>query len=107
MSRWLFGVLARVRSLAAERRVSFTGKSLRGISELELGLDAEDVCEFLSSLSPRDSAGRIRSTSTSEWLYVFRSSILENRVYVKLILRDDCVIVSFHLDEEKQNEKGE
>ena len=54
---------------------------------------------FESHPSPTDSARRIRSTRSSEWLYVFKPVVAETVLYVKVVLRNDCVVVSFHKDE--------
>ena len=48
---------------------------------------------------PGDSAGRIRSSVSGEWLYVFKPTIAETVLYVKVVLRSDCVVASFHRDE--------
>jgi len=41
-------------------------------------------------------------TTTAEWLYVFRPLVVGVRRYVKIVLRRDCVVVSFHDDEGPQ-----
>jgi hypothetical protein len=38
---------------------------------------------------------------TGEWAYVLPGTVL----YVKLILRNDCVVVSFHEDEGEDHEE--
>jgi len=96
MSRWLSGILARVRALASAGRVRFTHKALRELAGLGLGLDHDDCCEVLRKLTTSDSAGRIESGITGEWMYVFKPSVAGMRLYLKLILRADCIVVSFH-----------
>lgn len=54
---------------------------------------------MLASLNAEDSAGRMRSTSTDEWLYVWKPRVFEATLYVKLLVRSDCVVVSFHEDD--------
>jgi hypothetical protein len=76
-----------------------TGKVLNELAALDLGLGPEDVREVLCTLTPRDSSCRLRSESTAEWMYVWKPEICEMIVYVKVILRSDCVVVSFHEDE--------
>jgi Motility quorum-sensing regulator, toxin of MqsA len=77
--------------------VRLTVKALTEARELDLG--ANDVIDALLALSPTDSAGRMRSTRSSEWRYVFNPMVGETVLYVKVALRDDCVVVSFHKDE--------
>jgi hypothetical protein len=96
MPRWLPRILARVRRLAAERRVRFTLKALQELQTLDL--DADDAVDVLGGLGVRDSAGRLASTATAEWMYVFRPRIGEARLYLKLVVRTDCIVVSCHED---------
>ena len=96
MPRWLKGVLARIHELADARKVRLTHKALRELGTLGLGLDEDDCCEVLQNLSAADFADRIESEITSEWMYIFKLKVAGTDLYVKLILRSDCVIVSFH-----------
>ena len=96
MPRWLQNVLARVRELASAGKVRFTHKALRELASLELGLDQDDACDVLKRLTATDSSGRIRSVSSGEWMYVFKPTVTGARLYLKLILRRDCIIISFH-----------
>ena len=107
MPRWLSKVLTRIRALAAARDVLFTLKALRELAGLELGLDAEDACEVLAELTAEDSAGRVASAATGEWMYLFKPQVSEMILYVKVILRNNCVVVSFHEDEDGSDEDGE
>lgn len=100
MPRWLSKVLARIRALAAARNVPVTLKALRELAGLELGLDEEDACEVLAQLTAADSAGRMASAATGEWMYLFKPQVAETIVYIKVILRNDCVVISFHEDED-------
>jgi hypothetical protein len=99
MPRWLPRVLTRVRELAAERAVSFTLKARRELDSLGIGLDEEDACDVLARLTTGDSAGRLQSAWTGEWMYLFKPRLAGVVLYVKLILRKDCLVVSFHEDE--------
>jgi hypothetical protein len=99
MPNWLPKILTRVGELAAARRVLFTLKARRELAALELGVDEEDVCDVLERLTAEDSAGRFASAATGEWMYVFKPSLAGMVLYVKLILRSDCIVVSFHEDE--------
>lgn len=98
--RWLAGVLARIRRLAADRRVRLTYKARRELAEIDLGLDLLDACDVLESLRARDWSGRALSEETAEWMYMFKPSVAGVVVYVKLVLRGDCVVISFHEDDD-------
>ena len=99
MPRWLRPVLARIRELAAKRRVRFTLKALRELSLLDLDLDEDDVCDVLSTLERSQSAGRRLADQTGEWMYVFKPTVGGIVIYAKVILRTDCILVSFHEDD--------
>ena len=101
--RWLPAALARIRELARRRQVRFTLKGLRELAALDMGIDEGDACEVLARLSGGDCAGRLRSRTTGEWMYVFRPKVGEILMYVKVILRADCVVISFHEEEEDEN----
>ena len=99
MPRRVTRVLTRVRELGAARKVRFTLKARRELASLEPGLDEEDACEILANLTAEDSAGRLESAATGEWMYLFKPQLSGTALYIKLILRSDCVVVSFHEDE--------
>ncbi|MBK6691773.1 MAG: type II toxin-antitoxin system MqsR family toxin [Myxococcales bacterium] len=99
MPRWLPRVLTRVRELATARKVLFTLKARRELVGLGFGLDEEDACDVLEKLADEDSAGRLESETTGEWMYLFKPSLAGVVVYVKIMLRNDCIVVSFHEDE--------
>jgi hypothetical protein len=99
MPGWLPRILNSIHELAVKREVRFTLKALREVAGLGLGLDPMDVCDVLAHLSSEDSAGRLRSELTGEWLYIFKPQIASTVLYVKLILRSGCLIMSFHEDE--------
>jgi hypothetical protein len=96
--RWLPRVLTRIHTLATDRRVSFTLKARRELALLGDGLDEEDACELLAALTPPDSAGRLRSSVTGEWMYIFKPALDDKLLYIKILLRTDCIVVSFHED---------
>ena len=96
MPRWVQLVLARVHLLARAGQVRFTHKALRELAALDLGLDQDDCCDVLKELTATDSAGRTRSAITGEWMYVFKTTVTGTQLYLKLILRADCIIISFH-----------
>ena len=99
MASWLTRVLKQIQALAAQGRVRFTTKALFELEELEPELAEEDVYDLLTRLRRGDFTGRLRSRSTGEWMYVFKPSVEETVVYVKLILRSQCILISFHEDE--------
>ena len=103
MRRWLHEVLARIRELASQREVRFTHKALRELATLDLGWDQDDCCGILEELTVTDSAGRIRSVITGEWMYVFKPTVTGTRLYLKLVVRRDCIVISCH---EEENENG-
>jgi hypothetical protein len=104
--RWLPTVLARIRELAAQRRVRFTMKALRGLAALDMGLDEEDACDVLANLATSEFDERLRSKKTGEWMYVFKPEVGEVIVYLKVILRNDCVVISFHEEEDQSHEEN-
>jgi hypothetical protein len=89
-------VLDRIRTLAASGKVSFTLKGLRELAALELGLDEGDACELLAALRADDFRSRLASDATGEWLYVFHPRFAGTLLYVKVILRAECIVISFH-----------
>ncbi len=79
--------------------MAFTIKARRELAGLGLGLDPEDARDVLMDLNAADSVGRKASATTGEWLYIFKPTVDTTLVYVKVILRTDCIVVSFHADE--------
>lgn len=99
MPRWLPRVLSRVHRLAAEGKVQFTEKALGELAALDLGLNEHDGAEVVVGLTARECAGRVFSPETAEWLYVFTPLVAGTALYVKLVLRAHCVVISFHREE--------
>src|SRR5439155_18711448 len=99
----LAGILRRVRVLAAEGKLRFTLTAVGGLAAI--GLDATDACESLEDLRAADFVKRFVSEATGEWMYVFKPKVGGMLVYVKLILRRGCVVVSFHEDEDGDDEE--
>ncbi|MGH7575282.1 MAG: type II toxin-antitoxin system MqsR family toxin [Longimicrobiales bacterium] len=98
MPGWLAKALRRIHALAAALRIRLTYKANR--EAVGLGLDLEDVRQLLMGLTVGESAGRQASAATGEWLYIFKPGVGGVRLYLKLILRDDCVVVSCHDDDD-------
>ena len=104
MPRGLDKILRRVRALAVARKVRITFKALRELAAL--GLDATDTCEVLEGLKTPDFVKRLASDATREWMYVFNPHVGGISIYLKLILRDRCVVVSFHEDKDEDDEEN-
>lgn len=75
-----------------------------GASALDAGLDEEDARHVLANLEASDFVERAVSKKTGEWLYVFKPGVGGVGVYVKVVLRGDCIVISFHEDEGQINE---
>ena len=105
MPRWLPRLLRHIHELVGRGQVRFTFKALRELAELRAGLDAQDACDVLTALTARDFAKRLESEATGEWMYVFKPAVAGIVVYLKLIVRTDCVVVSFHEDEGETDEE--
>lgn len=106
MPRWLARLLRRVHELAGRGHVRFTLKAIRELAALGAGLDAQDGCDVLVGLTAKDFAKRFESEITGEWMYVFKPSLASTTVYLKLILRAECLVVSFHEDEGESDEQS-
>jgi hypothetical protein len=103
MPRWLTTALGRIRALAADGKVRLTLRALRELSAL--GLDVDDAMAVIAGLRAADSAGRVVSEGTGEWLYVFKPQVGGTTVYLKLAVRTDCIVVSFHVDQEDHHDE--
>ncbi len=104
MPGWIPRILTLIRDLAKRRRVRLTYKARREVAALGIGLDQTDVCDVLARLTREETVGRQASEHTGEWMYVFRPRLAETVVYLKVILRSDCVVISFH--EEDGEDEG-
>jgi hypothetical protein len=104
MPRWLAPLVRRIHRLVAAGRVRMTLKAVRELALLEFGLDEQDACDVLAALEEEDFARRLASARTGEWLYVFKPRIGGRLLYVKLVVRRDCIVVSFHEEVEDEEE---
>ena len=104
MPRWLPRLLRRIHELAGRGQVRLTLKAARELAALGAGLDVQDACDVLVALAEDDFAQRLASEHTGEWMYVFKPSVAGTLVYLKLVLRAECVVVSFHEDEGEADE---
>jgi len=102
--RWLAAVLERIHELASQGRVYFTLKALRELAALDVGLDEEDAQHVLANLAAGDFVERIASRKTGEWMYVFKPRVGEVVAYVKVIVRSNCVVISFHEEKDQIDE---
>ena len=98
MRPWLARALSQIRCHAVSRQVRFTWKARRELAELRL--DELDACDVLASLRAVHSAGRLLSSETGEWLYLFKPTVAGAVLYLKVAMRRDCIVISFHEDEE-------
>ena len=96
--------MARIRALPGQREVHFTLKALRELAGLGMGLDEEDACEVLANLIASEFDQCLRSKKTGEWMYVFKPGIGGVFVYLKVILRAECIVISFHEEEDQSHE---
>jgi hypothetical protein len=101
MPSWTPRIVRRIRELAVAGNVRFTHKALNELAALELGIDQDDVLLLLES---SDCSGRLRSSITNEWLYVFKPKVAATVLYLKVAIRQSCIVVSLHEDEENGND---
>ena len=100
MPRWLTRVLARIHVAAAKGTIRLTHKAL---SEAKaLGMEPPDVVEVIAGLTMNDFAKRLVAHDDEDWMYVFIPRIHGTTLYVKVVLRANCIGVSFHEDAESK-----
>jgi hypothetical protein len=105
MPRWLSRLLRRLHVLAGRGQVRLTLKAARELAAFGAGMDVQDVCDVLAALRAGDCAERFVSEQAGEWMYVFKPSVAGMPVYLKVVLRAECVVVSFHEDEGEADEE--
>lgn len=105
MPRWLPRVLTRLRDLAASGRVGFTDKA--SAEAQRIGLSRDDVVQILAALTAGDDPTRQRSGVLDEWLYSFRPALPGVRLYVKVAMRAECVVISCHEDQADAQEEAD
>ena len=105
--RWLPRILTRIRVLAEAGRVRLTYKAMRELAQLGLGLDEDDACDILAGLCASDFAERIMSEHTGEWMYVFKPIVAATTLYLKVVIRNDCIVISMHEDEVSDEQEDE
>lgn len=104
MPRWLPRLLSRIRALAAAGHVGFTDKA--SWEAQQIGLSRDDVVQILGALAARDDPRRLRSSVLDEWLYSFRPVLPGLRLYVKVAIRTECVVISCHEDQAEAQEEA-
>jgi hypothetical protein len=104
MAQWIRRTCARIRRLAVAGSVTFTTKAAWELEELGLLLDQNDARTLLASLSPADFDRRLRAHDSGEWLYVVRPMVAGRPLYVKLALRSRCIVVSFHDEDDEEDD---
>ena len=97
MPRRLPRALTRIRTLAAAGRVVVTEKARLELEDL--GLGSRDLLEILGAVSAADRPARLRSGPSQQWLYVLRPTMAGLRLYLKVAIRQHCVVISCHEDE--------
>ena len=102
MPQWLTKVLTRLHALA-RRGVRLTLKAQAELASLELGLDVDDAGDILIHLRTQDFVQRLSVSKTNETLYVFKPRVGAVTLYLKVVLRSECVIISIHEDETDAN----
>ncbi len=100
-SKHIENVIDQIKLLALAGRVIFTAKALYELESMDIGLDSTDVCLLLTTLEKNDFHDRILSKITDEYLYVFIVRISNIEVYLKIMIRQSCVIISFHENRSK------
>lgn len=100
MSRSISRLLSRVRQLAEQGCVNLTRKAYRELATFDEPLTETDALDIVKTLTEQDFVQRIKSRATGEQMYVFKPRLGNLLIYVKLIIRDICVIISFHEDTE-------
>jgi hypothetical protein len=88
--------IRRIRELAEQRAIRITRKAQEEMAALDPAADIDDVLEVLVALAPEDWVCRLISHVTSEALHVFKPMTPFGLLYVKVIVRKDCIVVSFH-----------
>jgi hypothetical protein len=98
MAVWLTKALRRIQKHLENGELRLTDKA-RGEAR-ELQLYEADVVDVIAGLTADDSAGRKVDGRTGEWAYIFKPEVADRVLYVKLALRNHCIVFSFHVDED-------
>jgi motility quorum-sensing regulator/GCU-specific mRNA interferase toxin len=91
--------LSTVKALIAENKVRMTGTALAGAANLDL--DATGIINVVNSLNTNDFYKSMTTHADHRiWQDVYRPNTPAGRVYLKLTVIDDVLIVSFKAMEE-------
>jgi Motility quorum-sensing regulator, toxin of MqsA len=84
----------------------FHHKGTPGAVSTRYGLDEQDACDVLANLMAEEFDKRLRARKTGEWMYVFEPEVGEILVYLKVILRSDCIVIPFHEEKDQGDENS-
>lgn len=101
MPRYARTALGRIHELAALRAVRVTRKAQQEMGALEPPADIDDLVDVLNDLRSEDWHQRLTSQVTGEAMHVFKPTTIFGLLYVKVVVRDNCVVVSFHEEVEE------
>ena len=85
-----------IKDLAERGRVLATRKAVQELEDLDVSLHPSDIRELLLDLKSSDAVKRLKSDVDGTWLYVFGVEVEGLKVYLKLAVRNDCVVISIH-----------
>jgi hypothetical protein len=97
-------VVARIHAQAARGRVVFTDKARRELRAC--GFHADDALELLAGLQVEDLDRSQASSRGPEMMHVFKPHAGGMRLYVKVVLRMACVVISLHEDRNGDDEEA-
>ena len=93
-------IIAQVHECVARGAVRITLKAQDEMNLLEPLADFEDVLDVLDGLTPNDWERKLVSFESGEAMHVFKPSTVFGVLYVKIVIRAGCIVVSFHEDRE-------
>ena len=85
-----------IRELAAADAVRITMKARNEMAILRPPATFGDVIDVLQDLAVQDWSTTLRSAVTGEPMHVFKPMTRFGLLYLKVVIRLDCVVVSFH-----------
>ncbi len=95
MEKWTAHVpLTRVQALRAEGRLRITRSALKGADDL--GLDEKGIADVVAALTAADFCKSMTTYADHRvWQDVYRPNTTVGPVYLKVIVIDDVLVVSF------------
>ena len=86
--------LSRIKELVRQGAVAATGTAIRDAHNL--GFDFRDIIDVIASLARKDFYKSMTAYNDSQcWHDVYRPMTDAGQLYIKLILHDDVLVVSF------------